>query len=118
MYTGFPAVSIRTRILGSSGLQTSFSSAINLAMFLQASAKGSSTRGITSHALALGGDAGHVGAVGDVPHVDVLLHAAGQTGALLRRKGATRGGNAGVEAVLVDFLLSLALVLRAKRKTS
>ena len=59
---------------------------------------------LSTHALGLGANTGDVGLAGDVPHGDVLLHAAGQAGVLLGRKGRARGRDASLEAVLVDFL--------------
>ena len=70
----------------------------------RASAHGNQGGGVATHLLALLGDAADVGAAGDVPHGDVLLHAAGQAAALLGRHGGTGGGDAGVVAVLIDFL--------------
>jgi hypothetical protein len=70
----------------------------------RAGAHGDQSRGITAHLLALLGDAADVGAASHVPHGNVFLHAAGQAAALLGREGGTGGGNAGVVAVLVDFL--------------
>ena len=46
---------------------------------------GDQGRSIAAHLLALLGHTGDVGAAGDVPHGDVLLHAAGQATALLGR---------------------------------
>lgn len=46
----------------------------------------------------------HVGAVCDVPHVDVLVHAVGETSAFLGGGGGAGGLDAGLEAVLVDSL--------------
>lgn len=46
----------------------------------------------------------HVSAADDVPHVDVLLHAAGHAGVLLGGDRRARGSDTGIEAVLVDFL--------------
>lgn len=58
---------------------------------------------LTTHTLGLHADTGNVGLACGVPHGDVLLHAAGQAGVLLGRERGTGGGNAGLEAVLVDF---------------
>lgn len=55
-------------------------------------------------ALLLLTDARDVGLAGDVPQLDVLVHAAGDTAALLGGHGGAGGGNAGIEAVFVDFL--------------
>ena len=58
----------------------------------------------------------HVSAADDVPHVDVLLHAAGHAGVLLGGERRTRGGDTGIEAVLVDFLNSHCVSLCAGAK--
>lgn len=70
----------------------------------RASAHAHQSGGITAQLLALLRDTADVGAAGDVPHGDVLLHATGQAAILRGREGGTGGGNAGVVAVLVDFL--------------
>lgn len=57
-----------------------------------------------SHALLFLTKAGDVGLAGDVPQLDVLVHAAGDAAALLGGHGGTGSGDAGIEAVLVDFL--------------
>lgn len=59
---------------------------------------------LSTEALGLGADTGDVGAASDVPHGDVLLHAAGQAGVLLGRERGAGGRDAGLEAVLVHFL--------------
>lgn len=59
---------------------------------------------LTTHTLGLDADTGDVGLACGVPHGDVLLHAARQAGVLLGRERGTGGGNASLEAVLVDFL--------------
>lgn len=64
-------------------------------------------RGITTHLLALLADPVDVGAAGDVPHGNVLLHATGQAAALLGGQGGTGGRDTGIVAVLVDFLETL-----------
>jgi len=46
----------------------------------------------------------HVSAADGVPHVDVLVHAAGHAGSLLGGEGRAGGKDTGIEAVLVDFL--------------
>lgn len=59
---------------------------------------------LTTHTLGLHADTGNVGLACGVPHGDVLLHAARQAGVLLGRERGTGGRDAGLEAVLVDFL--------------
>lgn len=59
---------------------------------------------LTTHTLGLHADTGNVGLACGVPHGNVLLHAARQAGVLLGRERGTGGGDAGLEAVLVDFL--------------
>lgn len=59
---------------------------------------------LPAEALGLGANTGDVSAAGDVPHGDVLLHAAGQAGVLLGRERGTGGRDASLEAVLVHFL--------------
>lgn len=59
---------------------------------------------LATETLGLHADTGDVGLACGVPHGDVLLHAARQAGVLLGRERGTGGGNAGFEAVLVDFL--------------
>ena len=63
------------------------------------------TGDITAHLLPLLVHAVHVAAADDVPHVDVLVHAARHAGILLGGEGRAGGGNTGIEAVLVDFLV-------------
>lgn len=65
---------------------------------------------LATHALGLGANAGDVGLASDVPHGDVLLHAAGQAGVLLGREGRAGGRNASLETVLVDFLCAVSLL--------
>lgn len=62
------------------------------------------TGDITAHLLALLVHAVHVSAADGVPHVDVLVHAAGHAGSLLGGEGRAGGRDTGIEAVLVDFL--------------
>ena len=59
---------------------------------------------LTTHTLGLHSDTGDVSLACGVPHGDVLFHAARQAGVLLGRERGTRGRNASLEAVLVDFL--------------
>lgn len=60
----------------------------------------------------------HVTAADDVPHVDVLLHAAGHAGVLLGGERRAGGGDAGIEAVLIDFLKSDCISVCAGRVDS
>jgi hypothetical protein len=69
------------------------------------------SRILAAEALGLACDAGDVRLASNVPHGDVLIHAAGQTSVLLGRERSTGGRDAGGEAVLVDFLGAVSWVL-------
>lgn len=71
---------------------------------LKTGAHRSNNAGIASHTLALNTNAVDVGAAGNVPHGNVLVHAAGQAGVLLSRHGGAGSRDTGLEAVLVHFL--------------
>lgn len=59
--------------------------AIAAAFGLTSSNGGKDTRILTTQTFGLRSDTRDVGLAGDVPHSDVLVHAVGQTGALLGR---------------------------------
>lgn len=78
---------------------------------LASSHGGNGSRILAAETLGLSSDTRDVGLAGDVPHGDVLLHAAGQAGVLLGRERGTGSRNAGCEAVLVDFLVVVSFLL-------
>jgi hypothetical protein len=81
MYTGSEAINIRTDLLQTSHSPFSLVESDRRNSLL--STHGGQGGGITTHLLALLVDTGDVGAAGDVPHGDVLFHAAGQAATLL-----------------------------------